>query len=129
MRIRKKQVVDAALLTAGITILLLTFVIPLFSYWVRVILSFFAVLIIGFSFVGIVVPSQTFLQESTPENLRGRVFGNFWFLVTIASVVPVIFSGSIVEILGIRVLLLILSLFSITLFFISRRFGDSFLGG
>jgi MFS family permease len=127
--IRKKQVVDAALLSVGIAIFLLTFIIPLFSYWPRVILSVLSFLVIGFSFVGIVVPSQTFLQESTPENLRGRVFGNFWFLVTIASVVPVIFSGSIVEILGIKFLLLILSVFALALFVISKRFGDRFLEG
>jgi MFS family permease len=127
--IRKKQVVDGALLAVGITVFLLTFIIPLFSYWYRVILSFVSVLIIGFSFVGIVVPSQTFLQESTPENLRGRVFGNFWFLVTVASVVPVIFSGSIVEILGIKFLLLILSVFTLALFVISKRFGNKFLLG
>jgi MFS family permease len=126
---RKKKVVDAALLTIGISLFALTFIIPLFSYWIRVSLSFISVLLMGLSFVGILVPSQTFLQESTPPELRGRVFGNFWFLVTVASVVPVIFSGSVVEIFGIRFLLLILSLFVFAIFVISKRFGDRFLGG
>jgi MFS family permease len=81
----------------------------------------------GLSFVGILVPSQTFLQESTPPSLRGRVFGNTWFLVTVASVIPVIFSGSIVEIFGIKFLLLMLSLFAFSLFVISKRFGDKFV--
>jgi hypothetical protein len=67
------------------------------------------------------------LQESTPKGLMGRVFGNFWFLVTVASVLPVIFSGSIIEILGIRILLLIFSLICISAYFLSRRFGDRFL--
>jgi len=128
-QIRKKQVVDAALLTIGISIFALTFIIPLFIYWVRITLSFISVLLMGLSFVGVLVPSQTFLQESTPPELRGRVFGNTWFLVTVASVIPVIFSGSIAEIFGIRLLLLILSLFAFTIFAISKKVGDKFLSG
>ena len=129
IRFRKKQVIDYSLLTIGITLLAMTFIFPFFTYWIRVVLSFLSVLLMGLSFVGILVPSQTFLQEGTPPELRGRVFGNFWFLVTVASVVPVIFSGSIAEILGIRTLLLILSLFVFAIFAISKRFGDNFLNG
>lgn len=127
--IRKKKVVDTAVLAIGISLFLLTFAFPLLVYWLRVVLSFIAILFIGFSFVGVLIPSQTALQEVTPFDLRGRVFGNFWFLVTTASVLPVIFSGSLVEFLGIRSLLLILSVFSLSVYFISRRFGSSFLNG
>jgi hypothetical protein len=42
---------------------------------------------------------------------------------------PVIFSGSVVEILGIKTLLLIISLFVFVVFAISKRFGDRFLAG
>lgn len=126
---RKKQIIDYALLTIGISIFAMTFIIPFFGYWIRVALSFVAVLLMGLGFVGILVPSQTFLQESTPPELRGRVFGNFWFLVTVASVLPVIFSGSIVEILGIKSFLLILSVFTFIIFAVSKKFGDNFLNG
>ena len=128
-RYRKKQIVDAALLTIGVSLFALTFIFPFFSYWIRVVLSFFSMFLSGLSFVCILVPSQTFLQESTPAELRGRVFGNFWFLVTVASVLPVIFSGSVVELLGIKSLLLILSIFTFAIFAISKRFGDRFLSG
>jgi len=127
---RKKQIVDAALLTIGISIFALAFIIPVFAAsWVRVILAIISLLLMGLSFVGILVPSQTFLQESTPADLRGRVFGNTWFLVTVASVVPVVFSGSLAEIFGIKFLLLILSLFAFSIFAVSKRFGDRFLSG
>jgi len=128
-QIRKKQVVDVALLTIGISLFTLTFIIPLFTYWIKVSLSFLSLFLMGVGFVGILVPSQTFLQQSTPPRLRGRVFGNFWFLVTIASVLPVIFSGSVVEIFGIKFLMLILSLFALTIFAFSKKFGDRFLSG
>jgi len=124
---RKKRVIDNSLLLVGVFLFLFTFIIPLFPYVVRVISTFISFITLGLAFVGVTIPSQTFLQESTPKELRGRVFGNFWFLVTVASVVPVIFSGSIIEVLGIRILLLMFSLLSVSTYFLSRRFGDSFL--
>lgn len=127
--IRKKTLIDAALLTMAISVLLLTFIVPLFTYVLRFVLSFLSVVVIGFCFVAILVPSQTFLQESTPSSLRGRVFGNFSFLVIIVSVLPVVFSGSIVEIFGIKSLLLLLSIFIFTVYGFSKRFGDRFLAG
>ena len=124
---RKKKVIENSLLLLGIFLFLFTFVIPLLPYSVRVISTFISFAIIGLTFVGVVIPSQTFLQESTPRDLRGRVFGNYWFLVTAASVLPVIFSGSIIEALGIRILILMFSVLGISAYFISRRFGDDFL--
>ncbi len=127
--VRKKTLIDAALLTMAISLLFLTFIVPLFAYIFRFILSFLTLVAIGFGFVAILVPSQTFLQESTPPGLRGRVFGNFSFLVITISVLPVVFSGSIVEIFGIKSLLLLLSVFIFTVYGFSKRFGDRFLAG
>ena len=126
---RKKKVIDTSLIVLGIFLFFLTFVIPFLSYYWRIALMFISLFAMGTAFVGITIPSQTFLQESTPKELRGRVFGNFWFLVTVASVIPVIFSGSIIEALGIRFLLLILSLFCVAAYVVSRRFGDKFING
>lgn len=126
---RKKKVIDASLIVLGVFLFILTFVIPLFSYFWRIVFTFISLMAMGSAFVGITIPSQTFLQESTPKELRGRVFGNFWFLVTVASVIPVIFSGTVIEALGIRILLLILSAFCIGAFLFSRRFGDKFING
>jgi MFS family permease len=126
---RKKMVIDRSLLIIGISFLLLLSVVPLFHYLLRIIISFIILILIGFSFVGIVIPSNTFLQEATPVELRGRVFGNFSFLVIVVSVLPVVFSGSLVEIFGIRFLLFVLSLSSIGIFIVSRRYGGRFLSG
>lgn len=126
---RKKKVIENSLLSMGGIILIFTFLIPHFSYWFKVVFSFLSLLSLGLTFFGVIVPSQTFLQEKTPKDLRGRVFGNFWFLVTIASVFPVLFSGSIVEILGVRFFLFILSAVVISIYFVSKKFGDRFLSG
>jgi MFS family permease len=126
---RKKTVIDSSLLIIGISILVLAFAIPFLPYTIRIISSFVMMMLIGYGFVGILVPSQTFLQESTPEDMRGRVFGNFSFLVTTASVLPVLFSGSIVELFGIKFLILTLSMLVLLIYVLSKKFGDRFLTG
>jgi len=126
---RKKKVIENSLLSIGIIVLIFTFLIPLLPYWFKALLSFISMLTLGLTFFGVIVPSQTFLQEKTPKDLRGRVFGNFWFLVTIASVFPVLFSGSIVEILGVKFFLFIIASITISIYFVSRHFGDKFING
>ena len=81
----------------------------------------------GLAFVGVAIPSQTYLQEFTPYKLRGRVFGNFWFLTIIASVIPVIFSGTITEVFGVRFFLFILSAFAFSVYILSSKYADSWL--
>jgi len=79
------------------------------------------------AFIGITVPSQTFLQESTPKELYGRVFGNFAFMVTLATIFPVIFSGTITELFGIRMLFFLLGALSLTALIFSRNLGQKFI--
>jgi len=50
-------------------------------------------------------------------------------LVAVCSVVPVVFAGSVVEILGVKFFLFIISGISISLYFVSRHFGDKFING
>lgn len=125
--IRKKMLIDMSLILIFSSLLALTFIAPLFLGIVKRILSLLSFISLGYGFVGILIPSQTFLQESTPEDMRGRVFGNFVFLVTSISVLPVLFSGTIVEVFGIKFLLFTLSLFVITVFVFSKKYGDKFL--
>lgn len=122
--VRKKRVIEYSLMALGLLLLILGFVIPELGGGTRTILGSLSVFAIGFSLVGIIIPAQTFLQEATPGGMRGRVFGNFWFLVTIATILPVIFSGTITELLGIRSLFLILGGLAVTGLIFSRRFGQ-----
>lgn len=126
---RKKRVIDNSLLTIGIIILTFTFIIPNLSYYFRVFLSFVSIMVLGLSFFGVIIPSQTYLQEWTPKELRGRVFGNFWFLVAVLSVVPVVFAGSIVEILGVKFFLFLIATMAISIHIISKKVGDKFING
>lgn len=127
--VRKKKIIDYSLIMMGISLLILAYVVPHLPYTLKIIFCLFLLILIAFSYVGVLVPSQTFLQESTPKDVRGRVFGNSWFLVTALSMIPVVFSGSVTEVLGIRFLLFTFAMIVLIIFGFSKKFGDKFLTG
>ena len=124
---RKKKIMEACFMALGLLFLLLTFLVPEIPGGLRLLFSTGITILIGLTFVGLLIPAQTYLQEATPGGLRGRVFGNFWFLVTIATLLPVIFSGAITELLGIRTLLVIMSGLAIGALIFSKRYGQKMI--
>lgn len=124
---RKKKMIEFFLTIIGIAFLLLTTLVPYLNQLPKIILGMFSSLLIGMAGIGIVIPTQTFLQEVTPEDMRARVFGNFWFLSTVVTVLPVIFSGTVAELFGIRILLFLMSMIGIGGLFMSQRYGHKFL--
>ncbi len=127
--VRKKTIIDEGLLVVAISLILISFLLPYLGSTLKTIISLSLFIALGFGFVSVLIPSQTFLQQSTPKNMRGRVFGNFSFLVTITSVLPVLFSGTLVEAFGIRTLLSALSICVVIVYVFSKKFGDRFLNG
>lgn len=126
--VRKKKVIEQSLFLVSFAFFLFVFIVPeIGPDKVRVIVGIIATLLAGIAFVGTVIPAQTFLQEKTPGGLRGRVFGNFWFLVTIATIFPVIFSGAIAELFGIRILLSLLVAFALMGALSFKRYGQQVL--
>ena len=107
---RKRILIERCLALMGFSVLFLTLGVPYLPIILRVLVSSILVILIGFSFVGINIPTITYLQETTPPWLRGRVFGNLWFLVTIVTVFPVLFSGAITELFGVRTLFAIMAI-------------------
>ncbi|KKU09399.1 MAG: hypothetical protein UX13_C0041G0010 [Candidatus Woesebacteria bacterium GW2011_GWB1_45_5] len=124
---RKKEVIEFSLLLLGTAILLMIYLIPYLTTLLRVIVGPFLLILVGIGFIGITVPTLTYLQEATPLGMRGRVFGNFWFLVTIATIFPVLFSGLITEFFGVRILLLFLCIVLFLVFYYSRKRGQKLI--
>jgi MFS transporter, DHA3 family, macrolide efflux protein len=58
--------------------------------------------IIGFSVAGIVVPSQTMIQQETPAALMGRVGSTVMSVVFTAQIAGLILSGILAERIGVR---------------------------
>jgi len=121
--IRKRKIIEASLLTLSVAVLLIAGLSVMHTS-LRLVLALICFAAVGYSYVGITIPSQTFLQESTPKKFTGRVFGNFWFLAAIALVIPTLFSATITEVLGIRTLLVIFAIVVAIVTWVSHRFAD-----
>jgi MFS family permease len=128
LKIRKKKVVEVSLLSMSASVFVFAFLfIWLNNFW-KTIFSPVLLIILGTSFIGVVIPTQTFLQEVVPGGLRGRIFGNFWFLVTVASIFPVIFSGALTEFFGVRLLLFIFAVLIFGSSILLKKKGDDLIG-
>lgn len=124
MGFRKKKIIEMGLLIWTISSLILSIGIPFLPLFARLIVTLFVIIFFGIGFTSINIPTLTFLQTSTPNWLRGRVFGNMFFLVTILSIFPVIFSGTISEIFGIRTLLTIAAFIILSALIYSKKHGE-----
>ena len=128
-KVRKKKVVEISFVLMGLSFFLFSFLFVWVAGFWKVVVSSLLLVVLGLSFSGIIVSAQTFLQEVVPGGLRGRIFGNFWFLVTAASIFPVIFSGAFTEFLGVRFLLLIIAASSFAAGVFLKEKGDDLIGG
>lgn len=62
--------------------------------------------LLGLAMVSIIVPSQTVLQESTPEKDRGKVFAVLGAAMYGLSLLPVLFAGVLADVFGAMPLLI-----------------------
>ncbi len=122
--VRKKIVIQNALFAVGTVFAVLALVPSHLTEQIRFIVLPILAFIIGFCFVCIQVPSQTFMQEETPNNMMGRLWGNLWFLMTIAAIIPMFLSASVTEILGADILFLLLALAMVISAIYIKKFGN-----
>lgn len=119
---RKLNVIRHALQLATFSIFLLIFAVE----WM-VAAAYLSVFLLGFSFIAVLIPSQTFLQEHTPIDFRGRVFGNLWLLTTMATIIPLMISASLVEVFGVKILLFIIAMSALMVYLFLHRYGEKMM--
>jgi MFS family permease len=124
---RKVDIIERSLFAIALSLFVLIFIVSEATSFYRIIFSIIDMAFLGYYFIGVLIPVQTFIQEKTPEKLRGRVFGNYWFLITAATVFPVILSGTLVEIFGSKILLFLIAAIYIASFLFVRSRGRSFI--
>lgn len=108
-KIRKIRLINIGFFGLSLSLFFLILAVPhLVGGW-KTLGSIFSGITAGYAFSLFLVPTQTLLQEKTPHNLRGRVFGVLGFMITISSVIPVLFSAVVAEFLGEIWILLILA--------------------
>ncbi|MGB9911124.1 MAG: MFS transporter [Microgenomates group bacterium] len=120
-KIRKKTLISSGLGFSTFSFLFLGLIIPLFNGNFKIILTAIIAFFLGLSFVFLVVPSQTFIQENTPKDFYGRIYGVLGFLITLGSILPILMIGVIVDLLGIKLVLIIIGIFAGILFSFSLK--------
>ncbi|MBO3463160.1 MFS transporter [Aetokthonos hydrillicola Thurmond2011] len=90
--------------------LMMAVVLGLFTFTQNVLiaLALCAVLGVGASFIG--VPMQTLIQQQTPPTMLGKVFGFQNHAVNIALSVPLAITGPVTDALGLRTVLVVMSI-------------------
>lgn len=124
---RKKRLIETGLILTVFAFLVLALGIPFLPIAARLTTTSVLIIITGIAFVAVNIPALTFLQESTPQWFRGRVFGNLWFMTSIISILPVLFTGVISEIFGVRTLLTLMAIGIFVIFLYSYRHGQGLI--
>ena len=119
---RKKSVVEIGLLTGAITLILLSLVIYLPMG--RAFAASVVAIGIGTAIAAVSVPSQTLIQERTPNWLRGRVYSQLSFMLIIASTLPILIAGTLADILGVSVFMGILGILLLSVYLFVSKKGD-----
>jgi len=104
--------------------LILALLVPHFGQ-LRTASSMLVTFLLGGCFVFLIIPIQTLVQELTPVNFRGRVFGLLGFGVTVAMVLPVLLAATVADILGTNFVIFFLGVASLTLgWYILKESGE-----
>lgn len=107
-RKRKKHVITTGFIMMSLVLLFFSLILPKMTF-ARIIVSMFMNLILGASIVSIFIPAQTMIQEKTPEEFRGRVFGVLGFMLTLLSILPILLAATIADIIGITWVIFLLA--------------------
>jgi len=118
---RKRRLIETSLLVLSILIFSEIFIVYYLPSIINIIVSGVIIFFLGIFFTGIIIPSQTFLQEHTHDTYQGRIFGNMWFITTIATIIPVIFYGVITEMFGIKLVMFSISLLCFLMYYLSKK--------
>ncbi|MBI2103771.1 MFS transporter [Candidatus Woesebacteria bacterium] len=121
-KVRKKKIIETALIGICTSFVLVSIVVPILPFWPGRLLLIGSFILVGISYVSALIPALTFMQTQTPKELMGRLFGNFWFLTTIATLMPVLFAAVVTELLGVTLLLVILGAVSGSIYVFSRLY-------
>lgn len=124
-KFRKNMIIKTALLILAFCFISIGLVLSFLPIPTRLIILPIICIIAGFCFIGVEIPAQTFMQESTPPEMMGRLWGNLWFMTTIATIAPLFLSASITEFLGVNTFFVILGIvIFVAWFYAERQLGD-----
>jgi MFS family permease len=119
--VRRRRLIEGGLVVLGILIAMLSVVgaisrflsgvnaqaqLPLSSLVSTLSIVVTVAFLAGAAYAAVAISSQTQLQEDLPPDVRGRVYGVLFTLISVASFVPIIIVGPIADIVGTTAVLL-----------------------
>lgn len=120
---RKKLIIQSGLLSGGISVILLGLLSILPTGFRQPLASIIAIGM-GVAVTAVAIPAQSILQQKTPADLLGRVFGQLSFLLNIATTIPLFFAASVIDIIGISLTMIILGLLLLAGHLFIKHRGD-----
>nr|QBM01739.1 hypothetical protein [uncultured archaeon] len=109
-RFDERKLINFGLFGLGVTFLLLSSVGEVNLDLAARIMSLALLFLIGLANALITVPTTTNFQKATPENLRGRAYGLMGTFVSGVAALPVLVSGAVGDIYGVRSVLVVLGI-------------------
>jgi MFS family permease len=122
----RRRVIEGGLIVLGVMLALLSVAGPISQFLQNVdragslldlsaVTSLLAIVVFiafiaGIAYSAVAIPAQTQLQEDLPEDVRGRVFGVLFMLVSVSSFVPIIVVGPISDLIGTATVMLIVAI-------------------
>ena len=106
-KLGKRLLITSGIFIASLGLICLAIVVPKTGI---VLIASVLMAILGASMVVVSVPAQTLLQENTPFDVRGRVFGALGAFVSISAVLPLFVVAGLTDIFGPVVILTMIAL-------------------
>lgn len=115
----KRILIINGLFLLGISLLIISLILPL--VWFPAVFGSLLAFLMGIAFVLMFIPLQVLIQENTPFVVRGRVFGTLNTLITLAAAIPILGAVTLVDILGVKLVITIGGIGLIILGFYTAR--------
>jgi MFS family permease len=117
-KLRKRTLMKYGFTGSFIVLLIFSLILPHLGRY-KTLAAIPLMLAIGLFGLLVYIPNQTLVQEKTPRHLRGRVFGTLGFLIHLSTLPFLLFTATIVDLIGVRLFMFLASLivFSMLIFF------------
>jgi MFS family permease len=107
---KNSVVVRAGILFASLCLILMSiftqiFIIPIISFF------------LGISNALVNIPIQSMIQKVVKESFRGRVFSILNMFISFTSTFPILFTGGLADMFGVRICFLVLGVLTSSLYF------------
>lgn len=126
VRTRKRFVIEIGIGIAGISLLLIS-ISQFLPAFIRLIISLICSMGVGSAMAASMIPANTLIQEYTPSEFSGRIFGVLGFLSTLASLIPLMIIATLADAFGTTSIFMFMSLLLLVSLFIVKRMPDHVL--